>query len=69
MSKQEDKWKCQSLNCSYIYDPDRGDDRGKIPKGTMFKDLPDNWKCPICKAGKKMFKPLAGSGSMVPIDG
>jgi len=25
--------------------------------------LPDDWKCPVCGAGKKMFKPLAGPGS------
>jgi len=24
-------------------------------KETPFKDLPDDWKCPICGAGKKMF--------------
>ena len=42
---------------------DRGDRRGKIPKGTAFKDLPEDWKCPVCGAGRKMFKPLAGPGS------
>jgi rubredoxin len=30
----------------------------KIQKGTQFKDLPDDWKCPICGAGKKRFKSL-----------
>ena len=48
----------------YIYDPDRGDRRGKIPKGTRFEDLPENWRCPACGAGKKMFKPLGGPGSV-----
>ena len=23
-----------------------------------FKDLPEEWTCPICGAGKKMFRPL-----------
>ena len=64
MANPEDMWQCQTLNCGYIYDPDRGDRKGKIPKGTQFEDLPADWKCPICGAGKKMFRPLAGPGSV-----
>ena len=30
-----------------------------------FADLPEDWKCPNCGAGKKMFRPLAGPGSTV----
>jgi rubredoxin len=41
-----------------VYNPDRGDKKGKVPKGTLFEDLPDDWKCPICGAGKKMFRPV-----------
>ena len=41
-----------------------GDKKGKIPKGTQFKDLPDDWKCPCCGASKAQFKPLAGPGSV-----
>ena len=65
MSKPEDMWQCQTTNCGYIYDPDRGDRKGKIQKGTKFEDLPDDWKCPVCGASKKCFKPLAGEGSVV----
>lgn len=65
MAKPEEMWQCQTVNCGYIYDPDRGDRKGKIPKGTSFEDLPDDWKCPVCGAGKKMFRPLAGPGSVV----
>ena len=64
MSKPEEMYQCQTATCGYIYDPDRGDRKGKIPKGVRFKDLPDNWVCPVCGAGKKMFKPLAGPGSV-----
>jgi rubredoxin len=64
MAKPEDMWQCQTVNCGYIYDPDRGDRKGKIPKGTRFEDLPEDWKCPVCGAGKKMFRPLAGPGSV-----
>jgi rubredoxin len=52
------------MNCGYIYDPDKGDRKGKIKKGTQFKDLPDGWKCPVCGATVKAFKPLAGPGSV-----
>jgi rubredoxin len=53
------------VNCGCLYDPDRGDRKGKIPKGTSFEGLPDDWKCPVCGAGKKMFRPLRGPGSVV----
>ncbi len=52
-------WQCQSVNCGYIYNPDKGDKKGNIPKGTRFEDLPEDWKCPLCGAGKNHFKPLA----------
>ena len=58
MAEPHEMYQCQTVNFGFIYDPDRGDRRGKIPKGIQFKDLPDEWKCPVCGAGKKMFKPL-----------
>jgi rubredoxin len=64
MSLPEEMYQCQMMNCGYIYDPDRGDRKGKIKKGTQFKDLPDGWKCPVCGATVKAFKPLAGPGSV-----
>ncbi len=64
MAKPEEMYQCQTMNCGYIYDPDKGDRKGKIPKGTKFEDLPDDWTCPVCGASKAMFKPLAGPGSV-----
>jgi rubredoxin len=58
MAEPHEMYQCQTDTCGYRSDPDRGDRRGKIPKGTQFKDLPENWKCPVCGAGKKLFKPL-----------
>lgn len=55
MSKIEEMFRCQTVNCGYVYDPDRGDRKGKIPKGTQFSELPEDWKCPVCGATKKMF--------------
>ncbi|KPA12806.1 rubredoxin [Candidatus Magnetomorum sp. HK-1] len=59
MANPEDIFQCQTVNCGYFYNPDKGDRKGKIAKGVAFEDLPDDWKCPICGAGKKMFKSLA----------
>jgi len=48
-----DKYQCSV--CGYIYDPLLGDPDGGIKPGTAFDDLPDNWVCPICGAGKGDF--------------
>ncbi len=58
MAKPEEMYQCQTVTCGYINNPDKGDRKGKIPKGAQFADLPDDWKCPVCGAGKKLFKPL-----------
>jgi len=29
----------------------------------LTKRAPDDWKCPVCDAGKKLFRQLAGKGS------
>jgi rubredoxin len=47
---------CQGNNCGYIYNEKKGDRKGGISPGTKFEDLPDDWKCPVCGAGKKFFK-------------
>jgi len=52
VSKPEEMYQCQTVNCGYVYDPDRGDRKGKVPKGVQFKDLPEHWVCPVCGAGK-----------------
>jgi len=63
-TRAEEMWQYQTVKCAYIYDPERGDRNGKVAKGTRFEDLLDEWKCPICGASKKMFRPLAGPGSV-----
>ncbi|WP_372773275.1 flavin reductase [Mangrovibacterium sp.] len=44
--------------CGFVYDPEKGDPSMGIPPGTPFDDLPDDYKCPICNAGKDYFKEL-----------
>lgn len=58
MAEPKDMYRCQVNNCGYVYDPDRGDKRAKIPAGTPFVQLPEDWHCPVCKASKKSFKSM-----------
>lgn len=62
-ARPEDMWQCQTVNCGFIYNPDRGDRKGRIPKGVLFEDLPDTWRCPVCGGTKRCFRPLIGPGS------
>ena len=50
------KRKYACLVCSYGYDPEKGDVENGIPAGTPFEELPEEWKCPWCGAGKKDFE-------------
>jgi flavin reductase (DIM6/NTAB) family NADH-FMN oxidoreductase RutF/rubredoxin len=45
--------------CGHIYDPAIGDPDNGIPAGTDFKDLPDDWKCPLCGVDKSNFDSIA----------
>lgn len=65
MVQPEEIYQCQTVNCGYIYNPDKGDRKGKIKKDIAFKDIPDDWCCPVCGASKATFKPLAGPGSVI----
>ena len=42
--------------CGYTYDPETGEPSMGIPPGTAFEDLPEEFLCPICSAGKDYFK-------------
>jgi flavin reductase (DIM6/NTAB) family NADH-FMN oxidoreductase RutF/rubredoxin len=43
--------------CGYVYDPAEGDPDQGVDPGTAFEDLPDDWVCPECGAGKDDFSP------------
>ncbi|HLN19814.1 MAG TPA: rubredoxin [Bacteroidales bacterium] len=51
-----DKYRC--LICGYIYDPAEGDPVSGIQPGVDFNDLPDDYLCPVCGAGKEEFEKL-----------
>ncbi|MBW1807551.1 MAG: rubredoxin [Deltaproteobacteria bacterium] len=42
--------------CGYVYDPAKGDPDNGVPPKTDFKDLPENWVCPLCGADKSLFE-------------
>jgi flavin reductase (DIM6/NTAB) family NADH-FMN oxidoreductase RutF/rubredoxin len=44
--------------CGHIYRPEEGDPSINIPPGTSFSELPEDFRCPICNAGKDYYKPL-----------
>jgi rubredoxin len=41
--------------CGYVYDPAEGEPLNGISPGTQFGDLPDDYTCPVCGAGKDEF--------------
>ncbi len=42
--------------CGYVYDPAEGDPENGVVPGTAFEDLPEDWVCPVCGAGKDEFE-------------
>ncbi len=49
-----EKRKCNV--CGYIYNSEKGEPATDTEPGTDFKDLPNTWICPKCKAGKNKFQ-------------
>ncbi len=41
--------------CGYVYDEAEGDTENNIPAKTKWEDVPDDYTCPICGAGKDNF--------------
>ena len=44
--------------CGHVYYPEDGEPFAGIPPGTPFRLLPEDYRCPVCNAGKDSFKPL-----------
>ncbi len=53
-----DSPKYQCNICGYVYDPAVGDPSQSVEPGTPFSELPDDWTCPECGAGKEEFTQL-----------
>ena len=48
-----DKYVCDL--CGYIYDPAEGDPDNGVAPGTAWEQVPADWVCPLCGAGKDQF--------------
>ena len=55
------KYTCEL--CGYEYDPRVGDPDNGIEEGTDFEDLPADWTCPLCGAGKDDFEVVSDASS------
>lgn len=51
--KTEMKYVCEL--CGWEYDEETGSPDDGIEPGTRFDDLPDDFVCPLCGAGKEDF--------------
>lgn len=49
-----EKWECTV--CGYVYNPELGDPDNNVDPDTPFEELPDDWTCPECGAGKDEFQ-------------
>ncbi|MEM5770434.1 MAG: rubredoxin [Bacillota bacterium] len=50
------KYKC--LVCGYVYDEEAGDASQNVAPGTPWRQLPDNWVCPVCGVDKSEFEKI-----------
>jgi rubredoxin len=48
-----ERYKC--VICGYIYDPEVGEPGEGIASGIAFSELPADYLCPVCGAGKDEF--------------
>lgn len=55
--KGDNKMKYVCDPCGWEYDEAVGYEEGGIAPGTKWEDIPDDFECPICSAGKDEFKP------------
>ena len=51
-----EKFEC--VLCGYVYDPEVGEPDAGIDPGTPFSELPGDYVCPLCGAGKDEFEPV-----------
>ena len=49
-----EKYVC--MICVYVYEPEQGDPDNGVAPGTKWEDVPDDWTCPVCGAGKDDFE-------------
>ena len=45
--------KCQV--CNWVYDEAKGSPDEGLAPGTKWKDIPEDWACPVCGVSKDKF--------------
>ncbi len=48
----------QCILCAFSYDEAAGLPSDNIAPGTRWEDVPEDWTCPDCGAGKVDFEPI-----------
>ncbi len=51
------KYQCNI--CEHIYDEAEGDPDSDIAPGTLWENIPDDWRCPKCGVEKSEFELMA----------
>ena len=44
--------------CGYVYNPEKGDIDNSVEPETAFKDLFEEWLCPLCDSEQEYFELL-----------
>jgi len=57
MAEPEEMYQCQNTNCGYIYNPDKGDRKGKIPAGTSLRTCRMTGSAPFAAAARSASGP------------
>lgn len=47
------KYRCNV--CNFTYDPKKGQLATGVKSNTLWEDVPEDWRCPVCGAAKKDF--------------
>ena len=54
--------------CGWEYDEEKGYPEGGIAPGTKWKDIPDDFECPLCSVGKDQFSAAESGSTTKPIN-
>lgn len=54
-------YECRS--CGYVYVPSKGDNQGQVAAGTLFTELSNEWRCPVCGVRKTQFMNIGAQGA------
>ena len=67
MAEPEEMYQCQTVNCGYIYNPDKGDRKGKYPKGPSLTicRTTGNVRCAVLE--RKCLNPLPDPVQFYPV--